>query len=380
VRRLLTAVGIVALLGTHGAAQTGDPVAELARRIDAGTVRLTRDGESGYLGSLLKALDIPVSSQSLVFLSSALQLKRVNAGNPRALYFNDSVIVGWVRGGFIELIAQHPVQGLRFYTLEQGGSARPALVRETGRCVGCHRSARTGGIPALQVSATHARAFDDRFGGWYVTGHHGTARHFGNWDLWGAGPPPAGTTLFNWESLEGKLDLTGYLSPYSDIVALMVMQHRAHITNSLNRVRASGDQEAIATLVDRLLFVDELPLTAPIRGTSGFAEEFQALGPRDKQGRSLRDLDLTQGLMRYPLSYMIYSPQFDALPAGTKGAIYKRAWDVLSGWTGTRSTGGCRPRHGQRFSRSSATRSPASLATTSDRASPTSRSPTLEPT
>jgi hypothetical protein len=89
--------------------------------------------------------------------------------------------------------------------------------------------------------------------------------------------------------------------------------------------------QAIAALVDRMLFVDELPLTAPIRGTSGFAEEFQALGPRDRKGRSLRDLDLTQGLMRYPLSYMIYSPQFDALKPPIRTAIYRRLWTVLSG-------------------------------------------------
>jgi hypothetical protein len=333
-RRLAALLGLALLAsGQETATQTsGDPVAVLIQKIDDGSVRLTREGESGYLRSLLKVLDIPVSSQSLVFVSSALQLKRVNVTNPRALYFNDSVTVGWVRGGFIELMAQDPQHGLNFYSLEQDRPGRPALVQETFRCIGCHRSTLTGGVPALRVSATHARAFEDRFGGWFVTGHHGTAKHFGNWDIWGAGPPPDGTNLFNWESLKGKLDLAGYLTPYSDIVALMVMQHRAHITNSLNRISAGAvDDQAIAALVDRMLFVDELPLTAPIRGTSGFAEQFQALGPRDRKGRSLRDLDLTQGLMRYPLSYMIYSPQFDALKPPIRTAIYRRLWTVLSG-------------------------------------------------
>jgi hypothetical protein len=334
-RRLVLLVVSLALLASwqHAATQTsGDAVEALIRKIDEGTVRLTREGESGHLTSLLKALDIPVSSQSLVFVSSALQMKRVNVGNPRALYFNDSVTVGWVRGGFIELVAQDPQRGLNFYSLEQDRPGPPAFAREDFRCTGCHTSALTGGVPALRVSATHARAFEDRFGGWFVTGHHGSAKHFGNWDIWDAGPAPTGTNVFNWESLKGKLDLTGYLTPYSDIVALMVMQHRAHITNSLNRIRArASDDEAIATLVDRMLFVDELPLTAPIRGTSGFAEDFQALGPKDAKGRSLRDLDLTKGLMRYPLSYMIYSPQFDALPQPTTTAIYRRLWAVLSG-------------------------------------------------
>jgi len=329
-RRWLGALLGVALLASGRPATTqtsGDAVDALIRKLDDGSVRLTADGESGYLKSLLKALDISESSQSLVFVSSALQLQRVNVGNPRALYFNDSVTVGWVRGGFIELVAQDPQRGLNFYSLEQDRRGRPALVRENVRCIGCHRSPRSGGIPALRVSPTHARAFEDRFGGWFVTGHHGTAKHFGNWDIWGAGPPPDGTNV-----LKGKLDLTGYLTPYSDIVALIVMQHRAHITNSLNRINAGADDdEAIATLVDRMLFVDERPLTSPIRGTSGFAEEFQALGPWDKKGRSLRDLDLTKGLLRHPLSYLIYSPQFDALKPPVRTAIYRRLWAVLSG-------------------------------------------------
>jgi hypothetical protein len=333
-RRRLAALSCIALLasGQRAATQPGDdPVAALIRKIDSGSVRLTSEGESRYLRSLLKALGVPESSQSLVFVSSALQARRVTATNPRALYFNDSVTVGWVRGGFIELVAQDPRLGLRFYSLDDNGRGKPALVQEDARCVFCHASGATGGVPVLRVPPAHTRAFEDRFGGWYVTGNHGSAKHFGNWDIWEAGPPPAGTPLFNLESLRGRFDLTGYLTPYSDIVAQMVMQHRDHISNSLNRLGATPTPGDIATIVDRLLLVDELPLSAPIRGTSGFAEEFQALGPRDGKGRSLRDLDLKKGLLRYPCSYMIYAPQFDALPAPNRAAVYKRLWDILSG-------------------------------------------------
>jgi hypothetical protein len=84
-------------------------------------------------------------------------------------------------------------------------------------------------------------------------------------------------------------------------------------------------------LVDYLLFVDEEPLTAAITGTSGFAEMFAALGPTDRRGRSLRQLDLTHRLLRYPCSYMIYSAAFAALPADARAAIYGRMGDVLSG-------------------------------------------------
>ena len=68
-----------------------------------------------------------------------------------------------------------------------------------------------------------------------------------------------------------------------------------------------------------------------VDGTSGFAARFASRGPRDRQGRSLRELDLDGRLMRYPLSYMIYSDAFDALPADAKDSIYRRLWEVLSG-------------------------------------------------
>ena len=59
--------------------------------------------------------------------------------------------------------------------------------------------------------------------------------------------------------------------------------------------------------------------------------KFAADGPRDTQGRSLRQLDLTKRLMRYPCSYMIYSDAFDGLPDAAKDAVYARLWAVLSG-------------------------------------------------
>ena len=89
--------------------------------------------------------------------------------------------------------------------------------------------------------------------------------------------------------------------------------------------------DAARELVDYLLFVDEAPLPDRIRGTSGFAEKFVAQGPRDRMGRSLRQLDLERRLMRYPCSDMIYAPVFTELPDGARDAIYRRMWQVLSG-------------------------------------------------
>src|SRR5260221_92615 len=77
-----------------------DPVAELNRRIQSGQIRLQTEGQSGYLRSVLAALNIPVESQIAVFAKDSVQATRITSANPRTLFFNDSVSVGWVRGGF----------------------------------------------------------------------------------------------------------------------------------------------------------------------------------------------------------------------------------------------------------------------------------------
>src|SRR5271165_4072900 len=84
-------------------------------------------------------------------------------------------------------------------------------------------------------------------------------------------------------------------------------------------------------LADYLLFVDECPSTIFIKGNSGFAEKFAGQGPRDSKGRSLRQFGLARRLMRYPCSYMIYSPAFDALPVEIRHAVYGRMGRILSG-------------------------------------------------
>jgi hypothetical protein len=95
--------------------------------------------------------------------------------------------------------------------------------------------------------------------------------------------------------------------------------------STASRIRSAGEP-----LVKCLLFSEETALTEPIKGTTGFASEFAGHGPRDKRGRSLRDLDLTRRLFKYPCSYLVYSAAFDALPGEVKHYVYKRLWDVLS--------------------------------------------------
>jgi hypothetical protein len=125
----------------------------------------------------------------------------------------------------------------------------------------------------------------------------------------------------------------------------MVLAHQTLMTNLITRAgwearlltaKPSTDAsarlaEATNDLVDYLLFVDEAPLAGPVKGTAGFTEQFVKTGPRDKQGRSLRDFDLKRRMFQYPCSYMIYTPAFDALPQLAKDAVYNRMWEVLSG-------------------------------------------------
>ncbi len=338
-----------------------DAVARLNRRLQDGSVQLKYDPVQGsYLRSVLDALNVPVESQIVAMARTSVQARIISPGNPRTLYFNDSLIVGYVRGGFIEVAAQDPQQGIVFYTLGLDGGK--TFRRENG-CLSCHLSYDTMGVPGTllrsvfpqpdgnvlpgtgRYATDHRSPVERRYGGWYVTGRAGPARHLGN--LFFTDPdkteaPAKGELL---STLAGRLDPALYLSPYSDVVALQVFDHQMHMMNLLTRVGWEarwGKAEQPATLtarlesaaqefVDYLLFVDEAPFEGEIEGSSGFAEKFEAEGPFDSRGRSLRQLDLRRRLMRYKCSYMIYSEAFDKLPGEAKDAIYRRLWAVLSG-------------------------------------------------
>lgn len=348
-----------------------DPVAALNRRIQSGAVKLTFDAGNGYLPSLLKALDIPIESQVAVFSKTSTQMNLIHPRNPRMIYFNDLVSVATVRGAFVlEIAAQDPEQGTIFYELDQQAADAPAFIR-TRACLRCHHSFYTNGIPGRLMRSTltaadgttlgwtrnasdHATPFDQRWAGWYVTGKLSGLPHLGNtFATSGEMSSPERST--DVDTLVGKFDTSGYLTPYSDVVALLVLEHQSGLTNLLTRLdwemRAAAWESrpgaripvtildrphysveaAINEIADYLLFVNEVPLPGPVQGTSGFAEWFAKEGPFDSRGRSLRQLDLQRRLLRYPCSYLIYAPMFDGLPAPAREAIYKRMWQILSG-------------------------------------------------
>jgi len=344
----------------YSKAPVANRVSELAERLSDGRARLTFDERSGYLRSVLDELQVPVESQVATFSKNSFQADLIDRRNPRTLYFSDDVAVGWVRGAdLLEIAAHDPKQGGVFYTLEQKPAARPALKREDS-CLACHLSWDTLGVPgfffmstltvpddphtyASGFSSDSRKNFDTRWGGWYVTGDIGSLIHMGNVPVSNT-DKPARAEARTLKSLSSEFDTRGFPTQTSDVVSLMVLDHQAHMMNLITRtgwearLAVSGDpkqiarvDEAAVDLVDYLLFVYEAPLTSPVRGTSGFAEKFAARGPTDGQGRSLRQLDLTRRLLKYPCSYMIYSAAFDAMPARAKDAVYRRLWRVLSG-------------------------------------------------
>src|SRR5262249_31090467 len=283
------------------------------------------------------------------------------------------------RGDVVELTAIDRGLGAVFYTLDQKSPDKPRFTRQTDTCTICHGSSANQGFPGNLVRSVypdsdglpiltagshridHTSPIDQRWGGWYVTGTSGKQQHLGNLVLHG-NPNPAdvdNTRGINLTDLGDRFNAKAYLTPHSDIVALMVLEHQAEMHNligratlqtrlalyeeaslnkaldrpanyrsetTISRIRSAGEP-----LVKYLLFSGEARLTEPARGTSGFAEEFGKRGPRDGQGRSLRDFDLENRLFVYPCSYLIYSEAFDAMPAPMKEYVYRRLREVLSG-------------------------------------------------
>ncbi len=341
-----------------------DPVTRLIRDVQSGKAKLApRNDGTGYLSSLLDALDVKGDSQVLVFSKTSFQASRISPKNPRAIYFNDDVTVGYVRGSnLLEVAALDPRQGVIFYSFDQ--EADPPRFDRRDVCLQCHESKGTLGIPGLMVASVypdadgmpafmgaqmltdHRSRFEDRWGGWYVTGTHGEMRHLGNAVGHERDHPEVLDTRgsLNLTSLARKFDGTGYLSQSSDIVALMTLEHQTRMTDLMIRVGwearvaehdgktdSSRLEADLESLISYMLFLDEAPLESEVKGVSTFAQTFPARGPRDHHGRSLRDFNLKTRLFQYPLSYMIYSEAFDGMPESVRARVYQRLYEILTG-------------------------------------------------
>jgi hypothetical protein len=365
----------------YATAARTDPVAKLAERLARGEAKLER-GPRGYLDSLLAALAIDPASQTLVFSQTSLQSKRIRPEKPRAIYFNDEVYVAWVQEGPLEIGSMDPNLGPVFYLLEQD-APKAAFDHQLTRCLSCHDSYSLsgGGVPRFIVGSgyigpsgnlvshegwilvTDETPLKSRWGGWYVTGHHGKQVHLGNVLIRSLDDFQRLEDLRvgNIDNLDALFDTKPYITDKSDIVALLVLEHQVNAQNGIARLswdaRTAIDKEpgraagagydlpaaelspatrdamsaSVEALVQTMLFAGETKLTDRISGDPKFTAQFLSRAVRDGQGRSLRDFDLETRVFRYPLSYLVYSAAFDALPQGAREMVYERFAAVLRG-------------------------------------------------
>lgn len=339
-----------------------NPVERLQTRIDAGEVDLAWHERRGYLDAVLQALEISPLTQTLVFSKTSAQFRMIRPESPRALYFNDDVYVGWVRGGTVlEISTADTERGAAFYTIEQRPQARPRLIPDRGQCLQCHESARTLGVPGHLTRSVHPAPdgqpayrlgttnvdqrtpFLQRFGGWYVSG--APFEHLGNRVL------ADGETLASAraQGVERIRHLDDYLRPDSDIVAHLLLIHQTQMHNRIARAglearKAIAYREELSTrfgevspesaasirrriehpaeeLLRMLLFADESPLPAPL-GPSQLAESVNRRG-------NLYRLDLDTRLLRTPVSYLVRSAAFQSLPPETLGYLRRRLAAIM---------------------------------------------------
>jgi hypothetical protein len=336
----------------YGSGEFTDPVTLLNGQLTRHTRELNFDPEWGYLRDVLRQLEIPESSQLMVYSKTALNPRIINPENPRVVYFNDDVYLGWVPGAkSMELASVDPVRGTIFYELDLKPTANPRFVR-SGRCLACHAGDSSSRVPGLLVRSfltdghgrpisgysqiTHDKPLEKRWGGWYVTGTHGDMLHLGN--LFGREiieESKANPALrANLTQINSFFDTTKYLTPHSDLVAHLIFDHQVHGHNLITRVSMESqlglESDARQRLVRYLLFLDEAALTAPVKGTTEYQNWFSRQGKRDSRGRSLKDFDLKSRLFRYRLSYLIYTDGFNQMPTAARSRVLADVFEFLN--------------------------------------------------
>jgi hypothetical protein len=294
------------------------------------------------------------------------------------LYFNDDIYIGVVHEGKeIEVISFDKTQGAMFFILHEQKIEKPRFERAELDCTQCHIAAGTRGVPGVLMRSVlsnesgtpvpGARAYitdqdsplSERWGGWYATGVLSNQLAAGTTMANLAAPAGASASTAELEALADSFDPGAFLASTSDEVALMVLAHQTQmhnlitLTNYRTRIalhdharHGGGEQQLPEELRERfekpaeqllryLLFANEAKLPnldgGQVIASSAFAREFAARGPFDSQGRSLRQFDLNTRIFRYPLSYLVYTDAFDALPEPAKTYVYGRLLEILSG-------------------------------------------------
>lgn len=323
-----------------------DPI----RQIQQGQLKLTYHPTRGYLDDLLKVLKISPTSQVLVWSKSSLQTDFIGRKTPRAMYFNERVYVGWSPGApDLEILSIDPVRGPQLYSVSNKKGAKPAFKEEMALCMRCHAGqdgrpirllAQSTMVPesgyprafASTINVTSKTPFAQRWGGWYVSGTHGSMRHMGNAVSTGTDEDPKLDTAkgANVTNLTKFFNTKPYLTPHSDLAALMVLDHQILVHTVLARTHAdlkdmrAVTPEDVEPLVKALLCVGEAKLTAPVKGVSGFDAIYGKESP-------LHALDLRTRLFRLSCSPLVYSDAFRALTPVVREQVWKRVAEVLSG-------------------------------------------------
>lgn len=341
-----------------------DRFTDLLPKLNSGEVKLDTTDDKAFLTSILKALDIPVSSQLLVFSASSLQSEIINPRNPRALYFNEDTYIGFVPGGKVEVISMDPQMGAIFYIFErlQRGGSLPVIARSQ-KCFNCHVGNATHRVPGLIAESVlpmlsgasletyrrdeqgHQIPLEKRFGGWHLTGgHHLTETHA---NLMGRTSASRG---FEKTLIEpGKMsNLDLHLLPTSDILPNLVHEHQIgfenrvfHAAYVIRQLTAQGRgslpmsakpevEKHAEDLARYILFADEAKLPRQgIEGDTTFIREFQRNKKPGSSGASLKDFDLGNRIFKYRASYMLYTDSWQKLPKEFKDRVYYKMAEGL---------------------------------------------------
>ncbi|WP_165071175.1 hypothetical protein [Paludisphaera rhizosphaerae] len=320
--------------------------------LDAGRVKLDAGDERALLRSVLRTLDVPVSSQMIVTSATSFQKTIISPRRPRALYFNDDTYVGYVPRGQIEVISIDPTRGPMFYIFNRLEAGKVPRSRRSENCLTCHGTPEMGEVPQLVIESVipglsgggerafrrglsgHGVPLDQRFGGWLVT----DAPEFTH----------QGNMLIDWKDgraqelpmQPGELfDFGRYPVSTSGLLPQLLHEHQVGFINravsATYRARTllhrnGGDEAAVAPQLDTLardlvryiLFADEVPLPpGGVTASDDFRADFLARRRPTSDGRSLRDLDLKTRLLTHRCSYMIESAAFEGLPPPLRRAV-----------------------------------------------------------
>ena len=340
-----------------------DRFTKLMTGFESGKIILDRGSEKAFLLSLLKVLEIPATSQMLVFSTTSLQLSLISPSNPRALYFNEDIYLGYVPGGRIEIVALDPELGGIFYIFDIPRGESPLRFERSDRCMNCHADDNTGHVPGLVIKSVlpgpaggsltayrlgvtgHGVPFEQRFGGWHVTGTHGITNHWGNL----TGRLAAGN-LTRIPNLPGeRFSYAKYPVSTSDVLPQLLHEHQAGFVNRVveasyrarTALHASGGKltalqgaelDAQADIITRyLLFAEEAPLpSGGVEGDAAYKADFLRTRREAAGGISLKDFDLRTRMFKHRCSYMIHSPVLAGLPKEMKDRVYQRLGKALN--------------------------------------------------